>query len=80
MTIPEPLILYTRSDCHLCDLVITMLESNHINWRPVDIDEEVALAQEYGARVPVMKRPDTGQELCYPFDAKDVLEFARANP
>jgi hypothetical protein len=28
-------------------------------------------------RIPVLRRPDTGQELLYPFDEGALVEFAR---
>jgi hypothetical protein len=74
MTIPEPLLLYSRADCHLCELVIAMLNRAGIGWRPVDIDGDPALVEKYGLRVPVLRRPDGG-ELFYPFDAQQLQRF-----
>jgi hypothetical protein len=76
--IPEPLILYSRADCHLCDQVIMMLDRAGIRWRPIDIDGDAALSAQYGLRIPVLRRPDTGQELFYPFDAEQLQRFAAA--
>ncbi len=73
---PEPLILYSRADCHLCDQVIGILDRSGIHWRPVDIDGDAALSAQYGLRIPVLRRPDTGQELFYPFDAEQLQRFA----
>lgn len=77
MKIPEPLILYSRAQCHLCDRVITMLDGAGLHWRPVDIDADAALAERYGLRIPVLRRPDTGDELFYPFDEERLMQFAR---
>jgi hypothetical protein len=76
MKIPEPLILYSRADCHLCDNVITMLDQTGIPWRPVDIDGDRALSEKYGLKIPVLLRPDTGAELSFPFDEDSLLRFA----
>ena len=75
--LPEPLILYSRADCHLCDQVIGLLDAVGIRWRPVDIDGDAALLARYGLRIPVLRRPDTGQELFYPFDEGALVKFAR---
>ena len=77
MTISEPLILYTRAECHLCDQAIRMLDRAGIQWRPVDIDEDARLEECYGLRIPVLRRPDSGFELDYPFDESGVQEFVR---
>jgi glutathione S-transferase len=77
MKIPQPLILYSRADCHLCDQVIMMLDGAGIHWRPVDVDGNSALLERYGPRIPVLRRPDTGGELFYPFDEQLLEEFAR---
>ena len=76
MKIPEPLILYSRAECHLCDNVITMLDRAGIHWRPVDIDGDRTLTERYGLRIPVLQPPDTGAELSYPFDEDRLQRFA----
>ena len=78
MNITEPLILYTRADCHLCDQVIAVLDRNGVRWRPVDIDGDRSLLEKYGLKIPVLKRPDTGTELFYPFDEGRLLQFIAA--
>ena len=68
MTTNEPLLLYSRADCHLCELAAGMLDRAAIRWREVDIDDDPALVDRYGLRVPVVQRPGDGRELDYPFD------------
>ena len=80
MTISEPLILYARAECHLCDQVIRMLDRAGIHWRPVDIDADAELEEKYGLRIPVLQRPDTGRELLYPFDERGLLDFIGLEP
>lgn len=75
MNIAEPLILYSRRECHLCDQVVTMLDRSGVRWRPVDIDGDSVLTQRYGLRIPVLRRPDTGDELSYPFDEARLRSF-----
>lgn len=76
MAITEPLILYSRADCHLCDVVIMMLESAGVRWRPVDIDDDPELDRRYGLRIPVLRRPDSGRELFFPFSEEELRAFA----
>ena len=73
----EPLILYTRSDCHLCEQAAAMLERAGIGWRPVDIDADPELEERYGLRIPVLRRSGSGEELDYPFDDSRIEAFAR---
>ena len=72
MTAGEPLILYFRAECHLCDQVVEMLDRMAMPWRPVDIDIDAVLSERYGLHVPVLRHPDSGQELFYPFAEADV--------
>jgi len=76
MTLHEPMILYVRAGCHLCDQVITMLERAGIRWRPVDIDGDPGLVEKYGLSVPVLRRPGEERELSYPFDDLRLRQFA----
>jgi glutaredoxin len=77
MTVSEPLILYSRADCHLCDLVAAMMNRAGVSWRPVDIDSDPELARKYGIYVPVLLHPGSGRELFYPFDEETFLRFLR---
>jgi hypothetical protein len=79
MTAREPLILYSRVDCHLCDRLVEVLDRMAVPWRPVDIDDDAELVARYGIHVPVLRHPDSGQELFYPFSEAEVrrlLEYA----
>ena len=79
MKTAEPLIMYTRAGCHLCEDAANLLEREGMTWRPVDIDGDPGLAERYGLRVPVLRRPDTGAELNYPFDEAALVMFAAKN-
>jgi hypothetical protein len=78
MTPNEPLLLYSRADCHLCELAARMLERLGIAWRELDIDDDPALAERYALRVPVLRRSDSGRELDYPFDEAGLRRFIDA--
>jgi len=70
------IVLYTRPDCHLCELAEQMLEMAGVVWHRVDIESDLDLLRKFGLRVPVLYRPDSGRELFWPFNAESVLEFA----
>ncbi len=78
MTVKETLVLYSRAECHLCDLAAGMLRAAGLDWRTVDIDDDPALADRYGVHVPVVSRPVDGRELFFPFDEAALLKFAAA--
>jgi hypothetical protein len=63
-----------RQGCHLCDDMLEGLRVAQERWdfelRVVDIDGDPALAQRYGAKVPVLMAGD--KELCHYF-----LDMAR---
>jgi len=71
-----PLILYQRDDCHLCDLALEVLAAARVpEFDSVFIDEDDALEERYGMRVPVLRREDTGVELDWPFDQEKLRAF-----
>ncbi len=80
MTVDEPIILYTRDGCHLCAVAAEMLLRAGVSVREVDVDTDPELERRYGARVPVLLRPDSGQRLFFPFGEEQVLSFVRRNP
>jgi len=75
MKISEPLILYTRAGCHLCDQAAALLNRAGISWQPVSIDDDPRLEKKYGMRVPVLRGSDNGRELDYPFDEAAIRAF-----
>jgi hypothetical protein len=75
MTVNEPVILYSRADCHLCDLAAVMMDRAGVRWRPVDIDGDPDLARKYGVVIPVLQHPGSGRELFYPFDDEALMQF-----
>ncbi len=70
---PVPLVLYQRDDCHLCDLALEVLAMARVpDFDSVFIDEDEALEERYGVRVPVLRNDATGAELDWPFDIERV--------
>jgi len=76
MTANEPLVVYTRRDCHLCELAVTMLKQAGMDWRLVDIDTDPDLANRYGNHVPVLLHAGSGRELFFPFNENQIRSFA----
>jgi hypothetical protein len=74
------LILYTRPDCHLCDEAAGLLAvvAPDRDYRLVDIEDDLALLDRYGIRVPVLRLEPAGTELGWPFDAAALTRFLQA--
>ena len=70
------LILYQRDDCHLCDLALEVLARARVpEFESMFIDNDEALEERYGVRVPVLRNDDTGAELDWPFDGGRLQAF-----
>jgi hypothetical protein len=64
------LILFQRDDCQLCDQALALLAGVRApEFDSVFIDDDAALEQRYGSRVPVLRDARDGRELDWPFDA-----------
>ena len=76
----KTLVLFSREGCHLCDLVLDALLpviEGRATLRIVDIDEDPALMESYGMRVPVLACDEL--ELSgYPLDMERVERFLAA--
>ena len=73
------LILYHTEFCHLCEEAESIMLQAGLNarYRKVDIDDDENLLKQYGVRIPVIKRLDTGRELSWPFDLNGLSAFLR---
>ncbi len=70
------LILYQRDDCHLCDLALEVLANARVpEFESVFIDDDAALEERYGVRVPVLRDDGTGVELDWPFDGEQLARL-----
>jgi len=72
----ETLLLYSRPECHLCDVAAAMLAdvAPQAPFRKVDIERDINLLSRYSVSIPVLQRAD-GAELGWPFDAAALTEF-----
>lgn len=74
------LVLYSRPDCHLCDVMIQELAPllpGRAELRVVDISESAELKRRYGLSIPVLRAGD--DELCrYRLDRALVERYLSA--
>lgn len=75
---PE-LVLFTRPECHLCDVAGELLLEEELVFSKKDIESDIGLITRYGTRIPVVYRPDTGAELGWPFTASRLHKFLEAS-
>lgn len=69
--------LFTRANCHLCELAETVLQEAEITAEQVPIDEVPALENQYGSVIPVLVDMRNSRQLSWPFDAWDVRQFVQ---
>lgn len=75
---PPECQLFDTLGCHLCELAeaeLMPLVEHGLLVELVDIAESEAMFEAYGLRIPVLRRVDTGEELNWPFDAAQVVNF-----
>ncbi len=75
MTRAKAISLYTRPECHLCELAEQLLEDGGIGWEAVDIEADLSLIRKYGNHIPVVYRADIDRALYWPFDALTLQDF-----
>ena len=75
----EVLYLYSTSACHLCELAVLVIDAvlhpDYFEKTIVDIADFDDLIDQYGTRIPVLKVVRSGEELDWPFDEAQLIEF-----
>lgn len=76
-TMMTPLILYSTTHCHLCELAHTLLLTlaDEYTLEIIDIAEDETLLERYGLSIPVLHRQDTKAELNWPFAVDNIRDF-----
>ncbi|OYQ23529.1 glutaredoxin [Pseudomonas mandelii] len=77
---PPECQLFGTLGCHLCEVAEAMLMEfveHGLLVELVDIAESEDWVENYGLRIPVLKRIDSGAELDWPFNADEVVAFLR---
>lgn len=69
------LTLYGTKYCHLCEQAEAVLCAAGIRAEYIDVADNDALLEQYGIRIPVLRREDSGAELGWPFDMRAVRRF-----
>lgn len=75
--LPECQLLGTLG-CHLCEQAEALLMpfvEHGLLVELLDIAEAEDLMQRYALLIPVLRRCDTGAELCWPFDEQQVVQL-----
>ncbi len=71
--------LLTTEGCHLCELAVPLLvagvDPEKFEVDLVDIAFDDQLVEQYGTLIPVLREPEAGAELHWPFDATQLSEF-----
>ncbi|MGZ8258529.1 MAG: glutaredoxin family protein [Methylotenera sp.] len=74
--------LYSTSHCHLCEqagnLLMSLSDQYDIQWMNIEITDDLVLLENYGSKIPVLKRLDTNVEIAWPFSIKDIEKFLHA--
>lgn len=69
------LVLYSGQNCCLCAQALILLADMNIQVQKIDVRTSTELYHQYGARIPVLYRTDTQQELSWPFNSSQLCEF-----
>ena len=72
--------LFGTLGCHLCEVAEAILMpfvEHGLLVELVDIAINEDWVADYGLRIPVLRRCDTGAELDWPFEAEQVVSFLR---
>ncbi len=72
--------LMTTSGCHLCEQALALLQQLQRDGLDIDIVEvEISLSEtltdEYGIRIPVLRRSGVSEELGWPFDYDQARRY-----
>jgi len=69
------LVLFSTSVCHLCEMAKQMLDQLGLQYKVEDIAFDDNLFALYGERIPVLFNADSEQELGWPFEPEQIIEF-----
>ncbi|MEC7474023.1 MAG: glutaredoxin family protein [Pseudomonadota bacterium] len=70
--------LFGTLGCHLCEqaeAVVMPLVEHGLLVELLDVADRVEWVEDYGLRIPVLRRVDTGAELDWPFEVEQVVRF-----
>ncbi len=70
--------LFGTLGCHLCEEAEAVLQpfvAQGLVVELLDIVDSTDWLERYALTIPVLRRTDNGEELCWPFDGQDVLRL-----
>ena len=70
--------LFGTLGCHLCEEAEQVLQpfvAQGLIVELLDIIDSAEWLERYALTIPVLRRVDNGQELCWPFDQHAVLQL-----
>ena len=74
-----PLVLYSKTECHLCHIAKQQLRDYGVtDFTIIDITSDAELLVKYAIRIPVLERSDNHQELAWPFTLPELDIFLKA--
>ena len=73
-----PLIIYSHSECELCETAAGLATQANVDWVYEDIRKDIELLRRYRNSIPVLLNPATGTELFWPFEQQDIVNLARS--
>jgi hypothetical protein len=71
-------VLYSGEHCCLCDDAKSLLAQTSINVSQlveIDVKSDPKIFHLYGARIPVLVNTNMQQELAWPFELQQLIEF-----
>lgn len=73
------LVLLSTEACHLCEIAQQVLMQVHrqipLEVYLQDIAESEDMVHRYGEKIPVLLDEASGRELCWPFDAEQLITW-----
>lgn len=77
------LVLFGTEACHLCEdaqaLIVSVQPSLAVNVYLEDIAHSAQQVEDYGMRIPVLQHEASGDELDWPFDRTQLLQWLAAH-
>ncbi|WP_120996455.1 glutaredoxin family protein [Stutzerimonas urumqiensis] len=70
--------LFGTLGCHLCEqaeLLLMPLVEHGLMVELIEISDRDEWLEDYGVRIPVLRRADNGAELDWPFNTEQVVRF-----
>lgn len=75
----KTLYLYTTLGCHLCEgaekIMTECLSMDFFRIEKVEIADSDDMIEKYGTRIPVIRLESSSQDLGWPFDHQQLIDF-----